>query len=203
MSSVNSDSPGSRVRSNRPDGFLLLLLIASLSLNVYLGWSIKQRGSVPQNTTTLLPGMTVDQVTAIGTDGNPLTILYNDTDKPTVFYVITPSCIWCKRNQANINKVAETKSNDFRFIGLSLAEPGLKEYIEEHHFKFPVYTGLTARTLQSLGLGSTPQTIVISPEGKVLKVWTGAYSESCSLRSRPTSGLNFLASGRQVSSPAL
>jgi len=158
MSSVNSDSQGPRVRSNRPDGFLLLLLIASLSLNVYLGWSIKQGGSVPQNTPTLSPGMKVDQVTALGTDGKPLTIFYNHTDKPTVFYVITPSCIWCRRNQANINKVAETKANDFRFIGLSLAEPGLKEYIEEHHFKFPVYAGLTAKTLQSLGLGSTPQT---------------------------------------------
>lgn len=177
MSSVNSDSQGSRVRGNRPDGFLLLLLIASLSLNVYLGWSLKQRGSLPQNTPTLSLGTKVDQVTALGTDGKPFTISYNDTDKPTVFYVITPSCIWCKRNQANINKVADTKANDFRFIGLSLAEPGLKEYIEEHHFQFPVYHGMTAKTLQSLGLGSTPQTIVVSPEGKVLKVWTGAYDD--------------------------
>ena len=36
---------------------------------------------------------------------------------------------------------------------------------------------MTAKTLQSLGLGSTPQTIVVSPEGKVLKVWTGAYDD--------------------------
>ena len=91
--------------------------------------------------------------------------------------MITPSCIWCKRNQANINKVADTKANDFRFIGLSLAEPGLKEYVEDHHLKFPMHTGLTRETIQSLGLGSTPQTIVVSPEGKILKVWMGAYDE--------------------------
>jgi hypothetical protein len=32
-------------------------------------------------------------------------------------------------------------------------------------------------TDHSLGLGSTPQTIVISPEGRVLKNWTGSYGE--------------------------
>src|SRR5262249_38825740 len=103
---------------------------------------------------------------------------YDSSNKPTVLYVITPSCIWCRRNQPNIEKIAEAKANDFRFIGLSLAESGLKEYVDEHHLKFPVYTGLTAETVRSLGLGSTPQTIVVSPEGKILKVWTGAYMEN-------------------------
>ncbi len=63
----------------------------------------------------------------------------------------------CKRNQANIDKLANTKANDFRFIGLSLAEAGLEEYVEGYHLKFPVYAGLTTETVQSLGLGGTPQ----------------------------------------------
>jgi peroxiredoxin len=154
----------------------MVLLVISLCLNVYLGWKVKQ-GNVQAIIPKLSLGMKVDPVTALGHDGKPFTISYNGSDRPTVFYVITPSCIWCKRNQANINKVADTKANDFRFIGLSLAEPGLKEYVEEHHLKFPTYTGLTRETIKSLGLGSTPQTIVVSPEGKILKVWMGAYDE--------------------------
>lgn len=154
----------------------MVLLVISLCLNVYLGWKVKL-GNVQAITPKLSLGMKVDPVTALGHDGKPFTISYNGSDKPTVFYVITPSCIWCKRNQANINKVADTKANDFRFIGLSLAEPGLKEYVEDHHLKFPMHTGLTRETIQSLGLGSTPQTIVVSPEGKILKVWMGAYDE--------------------------
>jgi hypothetical protein len=43
-----------------------------------------------------------------------------------VFYVITPSCIWCRRNQLNVNRLADAKANDFRFVGLSLDESGLK-----------------------------------------------------------------------------
>jgi len=121
--------------------------------------------------------MKIDPVTALAMDGKPLTISYDGTNKPTVLYVISPSCIWCRRNQANINKLMDSKAGDFRFIGLSLGDSGLKEYIEEHHFKFPVYTGLKEETIRLLGLGGTPETIVVSPEGKILKVWVGAYVE--------------------------
>lgn len=177
MNSVSSDAQSTPVRRMRPDGFLLLLLVASLSLNVYLGWRVK-RGDVPQNTANLSPGMKVDPFTAVDLDGKPLTIAFNDTNKPTVFYVMTPSCIWCRRNQSNVDRLADTKANDFRFVGLSLAEDGLKEYVEEHHLKFPVYARLKPETIQSPGLGGTPQTIVVSPEGKILKVWMGAYGEN-------------------------
>lgn len=176
MTSVDSSLQDSLVRRNRPDAFLLLLLVASLSLNVYLGWKVKQ-GGVEPDTAKAVAGMKVDPITAVDLDGKPFTIAYNGINKPTVFYVITPSCIWCRRNQANVNRLADAKANDFRFVGLSLAESGLKEYVEEHHLKFPVYARLPAETVESLGLGGTPQTIVVSPEGEILKVWTGAYIE--------------------------
>ena len=176
MTSVDSSLQDSPVRRNRPDAFLLLLLVASLSLNVYLGWKVKQ-GGVKRDTAKAVSGMKLDPITAVDLDGKPFTIAYNGINKPTVFYVITPSCIWCRRNQANVNKLAEAKANDFRFVGISLAESGLKEYVEEHHLRFPVYARLPAETVESLGLGSTPQTIVVSPEGEILKVWNGAYIE--------------------------
>lgn len=178
MSSVDSNPQSSPVQTRRLDGFLLLLLIASLSLNVYLGWRVRRgSNSVPEYTAKLSPGMNVNPFTATSLAGESFTISYDATNKPTVFYVIIPSCIWCRRNQPNIEKLADTKADDFRFIGLSLEESGLKEYVAEHHLKFPVYTGLTTDTVQSLGLGGTPETIVVSPQGEVLKVWTGAYTE--------------------------
>jgi len=179
MSTVNSSPQSTPVRSNRLDVFVMLLLAASLCLNVYLGLKLKQgASSVGQNTANLMPGTKIDPFTAIGDDGKPVTISYGATSKPTVVYVMSPSCIWCRRNQANIDKIAETKANDFRFIGLSLGETGLKEYFGGRTLKFPVYAGLTKETVQALGLGGTPQTIIVSSEGKILKVWSGAYIES-------------------------
>jgi hypothetical protein len=82
--------------------------------------------------------MKIDRFTAVGLDGKQQTISYAATDKPTVFYVLSPSCVWCERNKANIEKLVELKGNDFQFIGLSLTEVGLKEYAESHHLKFPI-----------------------------------------------------------------
>ncbi|MDX6613005.1 MAG: hypothetical protein QOD75_2191 [Blastocatellia bacterium] len=181
MSAVVSGSPSSPVRTKRTDGFLLLLLVASLFLNVYLGWKVRQAGKSlngPPNTSSLSPGVKVKPFTAVGLDGTQQTISYETTNKPTVFYVVSPSCVWCERNRANFDKLTELKGNDFGFIGLSLSETGLKEYVERQHLKFPIYMQLKSETIQALGLGSTPQTIVISPEGKVLKNWTGAYIEN-------------------------
>jgi hypothetical protein len=180
MTDVVSSSQPAPVHGKRIDVFLLLLLIASLSLNVYLGWRVRQASppsTNPQNLVKLLPGTNVNPVTAVGLDGKQHTISYGDTDKPTVFYILSPSCIWCVRNQSNIDQLARLKGNEFRFIGLSLAEPGLKDYVEGHQLNFPMYARLTSETSRSLGLGGTPQTIVISPDGRVLKNWTGAYIE--------------------------
>lgn len=163
------------IRTLRVDGLVLLLLVISLSLNVYLGRKIRQGTSVQQNTVPLSPGIKVDPVTALTLDGIQHTISYEGTNKPTVLYVLSPTCVWCDENNANLKKLSQLRGNDFRFIGLSLAEPGLKAYVDAHHLEFPVYTRLTTETIQALRLGSTPQTIVISPDGRVLKNWIGAY----------------------------
>jgi peroxiredoxin len=106
------------------------------------------------------------------------TIGYADSDKPTVLYVFSPSCVWCERNTQNINLIADLKRESFRFIGLSLSDDGLQDYVGSHHFNFPVYAGVTPESAQMLGLGSTPQTIVISPDGRIQQNWVGAYASS-------------------------
>ena len=163
------------------DLFLLLLLLASLSLNVYLGWSVKRLSfapAKPPDAPKLSAGVTVEPITAATLNGEQETIRYADSDKPTVFYVFSPTCVWCERNTKNINAIAGSKADSFRFIGLSLDDQNLTKYVEAHHMSFPVYKGVSQESVQMLGLGPTPQTIVISPDGHVLKNWSGAYSAS-------------------------
>jgi hypothetical protein len=160
------------------DVFLLGLLIASLALNVYLGWNLKRLKSAsaePQDSVQLLPGMTVQPITAMSLSGKQETIGYADYDKPTVFYIFSPACSWCERNTQNINTIADLKGESFRFIGLSLGDDNLPGYVESHHLGFPIYKGLTPESIQILRLAGTPQTIVVSPDGLVLKNWIGAF----------------------------
>jgi len=69
----------------------------------------------------------------------------------------------------------DKERGQYRFIGLSLSEETLREYVVKNDLNLPVYSGLSPETLKAYKLGSTPQTIVISPEGKVLEDWAGAY----------------------------
>lgn len=158
--------------------FLLVLLTVSLSLNVHLGWRIerleKSLGS-PGNSIALSVGMTVLPLTATGLNDRQETISYAGFSMPTVLYIFSPACKWCDLNIENVKTLATLSRTSFRFIGLSLSEAALQEYVDIHQFNFPVYK-LLPDDIRTLGLGRTPQTIVISPEGKVLRSWIGAYA---------------------------
>jgi hypothetical protein len=176
-----SFSPANTPPKSRHDLYLIVLLLGSLSLNVYLGWTVsrlKRSPPSPQASVKLLPGMSVQPVKAMSLSGNPETISYSDSVKPTVFYVFSPTCIWCERNSQNINAIVNLKGDSFRFIGVSLATEGLSTYMESHHLSFPVYQSVAPESIEMLGLDSTPQTIVISPDGRVLKNWIGAFGKN-------------------------
>jgi hypothetical protein len=62
-----------------------------------------------------------------------------------------------------------------RIIGLSLSEEALADYVAKNELKLSVYSGLSTETKEAYKLSGTPQTIVVSPEGRVLQNWMGAY----------------------------
>jgi hypothetical protein len=80
-------------------------------------------------------------------------------------------------NERNLNKVkalADRANSQFRFIGLSLSGEGLLQYVAKNDLKLPVYSVSTEVPLTYVFTG-TPQTIVISRNGRVLQNWIGAY----------------------------
>jgi thioredoxin-related protein len=166
-------------RARKLDFVILVLLIGSLILNVYLGWNNKrlQATLAAMRTVRLTPGMKLEPITVTDLNGVQQTISYADSHKPTVFYVLSPKCGWCERNTQNINTLVNLKSADFRFVGLSLDEDNLNQYLTDHHFGFPVYKRPTPDSVHALGLRSTPQMIVISSEGVVLRNWVGVFAD--------------------------
>lgn len=104
----------------------------------------------------------------------PAKIEWKADSRPTILYVFRPDCIWCARNLEAERTVAEQASG-YRFIGLSTTADGLTEYLDRNHLTFPVFADPNARSAKLLKLSITPETIVISPDGIVQKVWLGAY----------------------------
>jgi len=95
--------------------------------------------------------------------------------KPLLIYVFKPSCKWCQLNTNNFNGLADQIQQRYETIGLSLDAENLPEYLQEHPLKAKIYTGVSGDMRSSYHLGSTPETIVVSVNGVVIKSWVGTY----------------------------
>lgn len=177
---VTSEPEGARTAPLRDSGAaitLILVLAGSLALNVRLSWRLNKAESLLARSSPvsrLAVGAMVPPIPAVDLEGKPTTISYAGYP-PTVLYVFVPPCEWCGRNQANIQALARERGKTYRFIGLSLSDDHLKQYVTKNGITFPVYSRLDSEAISALGLGSTPQTLVVSPEGKLAGNWTGAY----------------------------
>ncbi len=94
----------------------------------------------------------------------------------TVLYIFSPDCGWCLKNADYINSLHLQARDRFRFIGISLSSNNLDDYLTKLKIIFPVYVNPSEDSVSLYNLGGTPQTIVISNKGEVLKNWHGAYS---------------------------
>lgn len=154
------------------------LLLSSASINVLLARKVQRLTRVVdliRADAKLAIGASVPPIAVKALDGHPLAINYDPTDPPTLLYVLTPSCGWCIKNLANIKALAEQAHTRFRIIGLSLSSDNLRDYVISANLTFPVYE-ISAEGARAYKLGGTPQSLVISPDGKVLKNWGGAYT---------------------------
>ncbi len=153
------------------------MLAVSVLINVVLAHKLRQFNEFfgTKAEQLLQPGTMVHSFEAVDLKGQIQTVAYNKESKPVVLYIFTPPCSWCARNLDNFKTLVQKKSGEYRFIGLSLSEEGLSQYVANNDLKLPVYSRLLPQTRAAYKLGGTPQTIVVSPEGRVLENWPGAY----------------------------
>ncbi len=164
------------------NSFLLLaaLLVASLGINLLL---VRRVGSLKNHVMTirsesrLNAGDKVPLITAKDPQGRVVVFDYRVNKLPTVVFVITPTCKWCTKNIMNMRTLVAKASDRFQFVGFSLSSNKLYEYVTQNKLDFPMYTDLPLISASEYKLGGTPQTIVVSSGGEVLKVWTGAFAE--------------------------
>lgn len=164
-----------------------LALVAALSLSLgsaayyYVGGGRLPWSSFPPRVLaigTQLPAtLHIDSA-----DGRSFTLDFAADSRPTVLYILSPICEWCRSNETNIKTLVAATNQRFRYIGLSTLSIGLKEYVAQGHAPFPVYYFQSRSVRRELGIAATPETVVVSPAGKVMQVWTGAYMQSNLIR---------------------
>jgi AhpC/TSA family len=157
---------------------MTVILFVSLSVNLLLAYRIRQ-GNQPGAWVKAAPlpaGTAVPPIKAQSLDGEEVTISFKDSSQPLVIYIFTPQCSWCVRNQDNLKTIVALKHEFYRFIALSLTDKGVQQYLAENRINIPVFINPKDEAQEQYRLGSTPQTIIVSPDGKVLQNWVGAYT---------------------------
>jgi hypothetical protein len=107
--------------------------------------------------------------------GKSVALKYDDSDIPTVLYVFSPTCSWCNRNRPVIKQLATQAGTRYRFLAIAVNTADIASYAEETNLGFPVYNNRSRAGQLTYGLSSTPQTLVVARDGKLLKRWKGAY----------------------------
>jgi hypothetical protein len=162
----------------RPALMLVFILLASLSLNVWLGLGVRGSGrSSAQRASRSGPaaGLIIRNLEVKDAEGKR--VLLEFAGQPTVLYVYSPSCTWCRRNLSNIKRLASASRGEYRFVGLMIDKTDVAPGTSLDELGFPTFADLKAATIADLALNATPDTIVVSAEGSVLKNWVGAYKD--------------------------
>jgi peroxiredoxin len=157
---------------------LPLFLLCSLFFNLLLSRkvaSLKEFVQILRTERQLKTGDLLPSFIAKDVSGSPGVVDYRGHNKPTVLYIFVPDCDACQRNLPNIKALSNDTREAYRFVGLSLTSDKLADYVRQNNFAFPVYTELPFFTTSTYKLGGTPQTIIVSQEGRVLKNWMGSY----------------------------
>lgn len=174
---------GSKIGIRRYEIALLAVALISIALNLLLSREVARlRDTIAslKSEGGLAVGASLPPFQAFDLNGKAVTVAYSEDRRPTLLYVFSPSCGWCARNLANIRHLTATVKDDYRIWGISLSSQGLEKYLREAGIDFPVLTQASANSLEAYKLGGTPQTLVISAEGTLLKNWIGAYVDQVS-----------------------
>jgi len=158
---------------------MIALLLGSASINILLALKVKseqRKVELVKTENRLQIGRAVPDITGESPEGISTEINFPDIKRPTILYVFTPTCIWCKRNFNNMMVLRHGVENQYAFIGISLTQDGIREYVAQHAIDYPVVSRIPEATKVIYRMGGTPSTIVVSADRKVLQVWTGAYS---------------------------
>ena len=80
-----------------------------------------------------------------------------------------------QKNVLNLHGLIDQADGRYRVVGVSLTRQDLDSYVRSENLQIPIYADIRTDVRDSYRLGGPPETIVVSPEGKVLKIWMGAY----------------------------
>ena len=154
---------------------LVAVLCLSLGMNVVLARRLRAlEARLPETGIEINSPMP----TLIGTalDGTPMKVSFKRS-KPTILYVISPKCVWCRRNYENVLALARGTEHRYNIVGVSIAGDlaDLQAHLKAAPLPFEVVLIDQTRMKAQAFLRATPTTVVVSADGLIVRAWVGAF----------------------------
>ena len=114
-------------------------------------------------------------------DGAPVT-LQSKRGKPVLINFWATWCAPCRSELADIDEAYKTYGDKVEFMMVNLTDgnsetvEGVRDFIAENGYTFPVYYDSDESAALAWGVGSIPMTVLIGPDGKYLHTQIGVMS---------------------------
>jgi hypothetical protein len=157
---------------------LKVALVLSMAVNVGLVRRIRiveHANIVLKSQHELAKGDHIGPISVVVADGTLSNIRFDDAAIPTLIYVLTPTCIFCKHNLPNMKALINQAQGKYRIVLVSLVREGIEEYRRTHEISVPIST-ISQQSSRDLQIGGTPSTLLVSRTGELLAEWVGAFN---------------------------
>ena len=159
-------------------GVLLAALAVSSAANVYQYRLLHSQSALQLSNKSAI-GISGPSIRGIDGLGQAVTYDVSNRSRPTIIYVYSPQCHWCRANEENVSSLVKQTRARYVFLVVSLnAKPDpLTDATYTQHGSAIIYKP-SQDTLRQYQFNGTPQTIVVSRSGTVQELWNGAWSNA-------------------------
>lgn len=160
---------------------LSLLLVVSVALNVTLAARLRQEAARREpGVQSIAVGQTipalVGEIRASAEERKPYRYEPRGA-QGTLLYFSASQCRWSKQNLPLFIALAQQARGHYRIVAVDLS-PDLKADEPSHLDTVPsalVIRNLDTESRKAIRVQGTPETLIVSPDGKLAQRWLGAY----------------------------
>jgi peroxiredoxin len=141
---------------------------------------LKAQLSQPPPALELATGTQMPDMRGFDPDGKPVEVLYGKDPRKVLVFVFSPTCPFCEQNWPKWEQVISSLDRSaVRPVGVDVTSTSKAPFLSQHQLTgLPVFEKVEPKAMMNYHFQLTPQTILLDPDGKVEKVWTGVMTDS-------------------------
>ncbi len=136
--------------------------------------------SLPPPVMEAAAGAQVPDLRGVDLEGKPVEVLYGKDSRKVLVLVFSPTCPFCDQNWPKWQQVISSLDRSaVRPVLVDVTSTTTAGFVSQHQLSgLPVILKADPRATVDYRMHLTPQTILVDPNGKVEKVWTGVLNDS-------------------------